>query len=135
MLRFLAGSFIVLHGLVHLWYVTLSLELVAFQPEMGWSGRSWVFTHLLGDATTRALATGLYGLATIAFVVSGSGIFLRADWWRPVLVGAAIFSSAIILLFWDGSLQLLVLKGLLGLLINVGILIALLLLKWPAAAF
>ena len=35
MLRFLIGVFIVLHGLVHLWYVTLSQRLIEFQAEMG----------------------------------------------------------------------------------------------------
>lgn len=134
MLRFLIGVFIVLHGLVHLWYVTLSQRLVEFQAEMGWSGRSWLFTNVLGDATTRSLASVLYVLATIAFVAGGVGIFVRAGWWRPVLVGSAVFSSAIILLFWDGSMQRLVEKGLIGLLINVVILVALLVFQWPSAA-
>jgi hypothetical protein len=127
MLYVLFGVFVVLHGLVHLWFVSLSQRLVAFQPEMGWSGTSWIFTNLLGDSTTRLLASGLYVLVTFAFVVSGAGIFIRADWWRPVLMASAICSSAIMVLFWDGSLQLVVNKGLLGLLINVGILLVLLL--------
>ena len=65
----------------------------------------------------------------------GAGIFLRAEWWRTVLVGSAVFSSVIILLLWDGGMQLIVQKGLIGLLINVVILIVLLLLKWPPDAF
>ena len=135
MLRFVISLFIVLHGLVHLWYFTLSQRLVEFKPEMGWSGRSWIFTNFLGDSTTRSLASVLYVLATIAFVVSGIGILVRAEWWRPVLVGSAVFSAAIILLLWDGGLQLLVNKGLVGFTISVMILAALLLLKWPSAAF
>ena len=135
MLRFVISLFIVLHGLVHLWYFTLSQRLVEFKPEMGWSGRSWIITNFLGDSTTRSLASVLYVLATIAFVVSGIGILLRAEWWRPVLVGSAVFSAAIILLLWDGGLQLLVNKGLVGFTISVMILVALLLLKWPSAAF
>ena len=135
MLRFVISLFIVLHGLVHLWYFTLSQRLVEFKPEMGWSGRSWIFTNFLGDSTTRSLASVLYVLATIAFVVSGIGILLRAEWWRPVLVGSAVFSAAIILLLWDGGLQLLVNKGLVGFTISVMILVALLLLNWPSAAF
>lgn len=134
MLRFLIGLFIVLHGLVHLWYFTLSQKLVEFKPEMGWTGKSWMFTNILGDPTTRMLASVLYVLAAIAFVVSGAGILLRAEWWRPVLVGAAIFSSAIIFLLWDGEMQWIVQKGLIGLLISVGILFAILVIKWPSAA-
>jgi hypothetical protein len=135
MLRVLLGILIVLHGLVHLWYFTLSQRVVEFRPEMGWSGRSWVFTNLLGDSTTRTLAGVLYILATLAFVVSGIGIFVRADWWRPALVGSAVFSAAIILLLWDGGMQLIVQKGLIGFLIDLGVLVALLLFKWPSAAF
>jgi hypothetical protein len=133
MLRVLTGLFILLHGLVHLWYFSLSQRLVEFQPEMGWSGRSWILSNLLGDSTTRSLAGVLYVLATIAFVVSGISIFIQAEWWRPVLVASAVFSSVIILLLWDGSTQLLVQKGLIGLIINIVILITLLLLKWPSA--
>ena len=55
MLAFWSGLFIVLHGLVHLWYVVLSQKLVAFQPEMGWVGRSWLLTNVLGDSPTRSL--------------------------------------------------------------------------------
>jgi hypothetical protein len=36
--RVQSGVFIVLHGLVHVWYVTLSQRWVEFQPEMVWTG-------------------------------------------------------------------------------------------------
>jgi hypothetical protein len=134
MLRVLLSLFIVLHGLVHLWYVTLSLRLVAFRPEMGWSGRSWLFSNLLDDATLRTLASLLYVLVTLGFVVGGLGVFSQQAWWRPVVMGTAVSSTAIILLFWDGSLELLAQKGMIGLLINVVLLIILLGLRWPAAA-
>ena len=133
MSRFLFGIFIVLHGLVHLWYVTLSQRLVEFQPEMGWTGKSWLFSPLLGDAATRSLATVLYGLATLGFVIGGIGIFAQQAWWRPLVIGSATFSAAIILLFWDGGLRMLVQKGLIGLLINIVLLVALLVFGWPSA--
>lgn len=135
MFRFLFGFFIILHGLVHLWYFTLSQRLVEFQPEMGWTGKSWLSSNFLSDSISRPLAGALYILATIAFVVSGIGIFTSAEWLPPVLVGSAVFSSAVILLFWDGSTQMLVQKGFIGLLINVAILVALLVFKWPSSAF
>ncbi|MCZ7571675.1 MAG: hypothetical protein M5U01_24255 [Ardenticatenaceae bacterium] len=135
MLRSVIGLFIVLHGLVHLWYFVLSQRLVEFKPEMGWTGRSWIFTNLLGDPATRSLAGGLYLMATLALVASGIGLFFRAEWWRPLLVGSALFSAAIIFLTWDGRMQLVVQKGLIGALISVVILLALLVLKWPAPAF
>jgi hypothetical protein len=125
MLAFWSGLFIVLHGLVHLWYVVLSQKLVAFQPEMGWTGRSWLLTNVLGDSPTRLLAGLLYVLATIGMVVSGIGVMARGEWWRPVLIGSTVLSSVTLLLFWDGSTDLIVQKGLLGLVINGAILIAL----------
>jgi hypothetical protein len=135
MTRFLAGLFIILHGLVHLWYFTLSRGLVEFKPDMGWSGESWLLRGVLGDSTTRTLAAALYLVATIALVVSGLAIFLRAEWWQPLLLGSAVISVVTILLFWDGEMQYIVQKGLLGLLIGVAILVVLLTNKWSFPAF
>jgi len=59
--------------------------------------------------------------------VSGVGIVIRPDWWCPVLSASAIISSANMVLFWDGTLELVVTNGLLGLLLTVGILLAVLL--------
>jgi hypothetical protein len=132
MLAFLYGIFVLLHGLVHLWYVTLSQQWVEFQPEMGWTGESWLFSPLLGDGATRGLATVLYSLATLGFVVGGVGVLVRQDWWRPVVIGSAAFSAVIIILFWDGGLPRIVEKGLLGFLINVAFLVALLVFDWPS---
>jgi hypothetical protein len=98
MFRFLIGLFVILHGLVHLWFFTLSQGLVEFKPEMGWTGRSWILSNFLGDSTTRFIASTLFVLAAIAFVISGVGIFARAEWWWPMLVGSTIFSCSIIFL-------------------------------------
>ncbi len=129
MLNPLIGLFIILHGLVHFWFFTLSRRLVEFQPEMGWTGDSWLLSKLLEEPALRFLASVLYALAAIAFVAAGVGIFARAGWWRPVLAGSALFSSITILLFWDGAMPMLVQKGLIGLLINGVILIVLFLMK------
>lgn len=134
MLRFLIGIFFVLHGLVHLWYVALSQRLVEFQPEMGWSGNSWILSTPIGDSGTRFLASGLFSLAALVFTASGVGIIMRAEWARPTLLGAALLSTGTIFLFWDGKPQMLVEKGLLGLLINLIVLAALLVFQWSPTA-
>ncbi len=126
MFRLITGIFLVLHGLVHLWYFTLSQGLIEYQPEMGWTGKSWLFSNLFGNATTRSLSAGLYALATLLFVLGGTGLFLNTTWWRPLLLGAAGFSAALILLFWDGGWAMWVQKGLIGLVINLAVVIALL---------
>ena len=115
----LIGVFIILHGLVHLWYVVLSFHWVEFQPDMGWNGKSWLFSSFVPEATLRAIAGGLFILAAIAFVISGIGIFIKANWLEPFITSSAVFSSALLILLWDGSLDMLVQKGLIGLLINL----------------
>lgn len=132
MLRALFGVFVILHGLVHLWPLVLSQELVEYKPEMGWTGESWFLTGLIGDSATRLVASFAYGLAAIAFTVSGIGLLIGSSWWRPTLAASAVVSAAIILSFWDGGTELLVEKGLVGFLINLGIILSVLVLKWPA---
>jgi hypothetical protein len=126
MINLILGIFIFLHGLVHLWYFTLSQRLIQFQAEMGWTGKSWFFTSLVGDTPTRSIASVLYILATLGFIAGGIGIFIHQTWWRPTLMISAIFSSAVILLFWDGNTEMLVQKGLIGFFINIAILVILL---------
>ena len=46
--------------------------------------------------------------------------------WRTVLIVSAVLSAVTTLAFWDGSAQYIVQKGLLGLLIDIGILLWLL---------
>jgi hypothetical protein len=133
MLRTLFGIFVILHGLVHLWFVVLSQELIEVTPEMGWTPHSWLFTGLMGDAATRWLVTIVSVLLAVTFTVSGIGLFTRGSWWRPWLIGSAAVSAALILLYWDGGTRLLVEKGLIGFLISAGILVSVLLFNWPPA--
>jgi hypothetical protein len=135
MFRIILGVFIVLHGLVHLLYSGQSQRLFELQPGMVWPDGSWAFSRLLGDEATRILASISYVLAAIGFMAGGIGILVSQAWWRPVVVASAAFSAVIIILFWDGKVQMLDDKGGIGLLINLAILVALLILRWPSAGF
>jgi hypothetical protein len=135
MLRFIVGVFIVLHGLVHLLYFGQSRRLFELQPGMVWPDGSWAFSNLLGDETTRWLAGLALILAALSFVAGGTAILLGQPWWRPVVVGAAAFSAVIFILFWDGGLQKLADQGAIAILINLGILFAVLVLQWPDFGF
>ena len=135
MLRFIIGVFIVLHGLVHLLYFGQSWRLFELQPGMVWPEGSWAFSKLLGDEATRILASISCVLAAIGFVAGGTGILVRQAWWRPVVVGSAAFSAVILILFWDGKMQKLADKGEIGLLINIAVLVAVLILRWPPLGF
>jgi hypothetical protein len=135
MFRIIFGVFIVLYGLVHLLYFGQSWRLFELRPGMVWPDGSWAFSRLLGDETTRLLASISYVLAAIGFVAGDTGILVRQDWWRPVVMGSAAFSAGIIVLFWDGKMQRLDDQGGIGLLINIAILVALLILRWPSLGF
>lgn len=126
MLNFIIGTFIILHGLVHLLYFGQSGRLFELQPGMVWPDGSWVFSKLVGDKATRWLASVSCTLAALGFVVGGAGIIADWPWWRPVVVVVAAFSTGFFILFWDGKVGSLDDKGGIGLLINLGILAALL---------
>ena len=135
MINILFGIFFVLHGLVHMLYFGQSGRYFELQPGMVWPNGSWAFSRLLGEAGARNLASVLLVLAAVGFVAGGVGIFVKQAWWRPTIVAVSLFSSVIYLLFWDGSFQHLDNKGGVGILINLAILAALLIFRWPKFAF
>jgi hypothetical protein len=132
LLRFIVGLFIVLHGLVHLLYAAHSRGLFELRTDLRWPEGSWAFSRLLGEKATRLLASIAYLLAGVGFVAGGIGIFAGQDWWRPVVAGSAAFSAAIMVLFWDGKKQRLSDQGLIAVLINLAILAAVIVLRWPS---
>jgi hypothetical protein len=131
MLQFFLGVFVVLHGLVHLLYFGQSRRLFELQPGMAWPDGSWVFARLLGADATRWLASAACILTAALFIVSGLGLFVRQAWWRPAIVAAAAFSALLFFLFWNGGVQKLDNQGGIGILINLAILGAVLVLQWP----
>lgn len=135
MLSILFGVFFMLHGMVHLLYFGQSARYFELQPGMAWPDGSWIFSRLLGDGTTRNLASILLVLAAVGFVIGGIGIFAKQAWWRPTIIVVAIFSSAIYVLFWDSGWGHLDNKGGIGVLINLAILAALLIFQWPKFEF
>jgi hypothetical protein len=134
-MSFVFGVFMVLHGVVHLLYFGQSARRFELQPGMVWPDGSWAFSRLLGDEATRNLASISLILAAIGFVAGGIGIFVSQAWWRPVVVGAAALSAVVYLLFWNGQAQRLDNQGGIGLLIDVAILVAVLILRWPQLGF
>lgn len=121
-IRAIFGIFMILHGLVFLFYFGLSRRLFELDsPLVGWLERSWLFSSFLADSAIRGLASVLYAGSTALFVLSGIGFLIKADWWNPLLLIAAILSSAVVIVFWDGHFQRLPDKGFIGVLINVAL--------------
>ena len=134
MIRIIFGVFLVLHGFVHLLYFGQSARYFELQPGMAWPDGAWAFSRLLGNETTRMLASIFLVLAGIGFAAGGVGVIARQAWWRPAVVAVAIFSAVLYLLLWDGAWQHLDNKGWIGILINAAILAAVLIFQWPNIA-
>lgn len=131
MVTLVTGTFMVLHGLVHLLYFGQSWRVFELQTGMVWPDGSWAFSRLFGDEATRLLASVACVVVAIGFVAGGAGLFTGQGWWRPAVVGSAALSSVAFILFWDRGMQRLDNRGGIGLLINVAILVAVLVLRWP----
>ena len=110
----LMGIFFLLHGMVHLLYAGQSWRLFELRSEMTWPDSSWASSKLLGDPTTRLLATVFLVLAALGLALSGLGLFFRTDWWRSVVIGSTVFSSILFFVLWDGKFHALADQGGLG---------------------
>lgn len=132
MVRIVFGIFVVLHGLVHFVYFGQSGRHFELQPGMAWPDGSWAVSGMLGEQATRKLASILLVLAAVGFVAGGAAMFAELAWWRPAIVSAAVLSTVIYVLCWDGAPQKLHDKGAFGVLINVALVVAVLVFQWPS---
>ncbi len=131
-MRSVFGVFIMLHGMVHLLYFGQSARFFELKPGMLWPDGSWAFSRLLGNEAARNLASISLILAAMGLIVGGIGILASQVWWRPVVVGAATFSSLVYILSWNGRMQNLDGQGVVGILIDIAILLTVLILRWPS---
>ena len=129
MLQFILCLLVVLHGLVHLLYLGQSARRFELRPGMVWPDGSWAFSKLPGDQIIRNLASISCVIAAIGFVLGGAGLLIGQAWWRPLVGAAAVFSSVTFILFWDGHMRRLNDQGAIGILINLAILVAVLVLR------
>lgn len=121
--KVLIGIFVVLHGLVHLLYFGQSWRMFEMQPGMTWPDGSWVFSRLMGDNTSRLLASLALVVAAIGFIVAGIAILAGQAWGSTLLLVVSIFSSVLYVLFWDGKMSHLDNQGAIGILINLGLIV------------
>jgi hypothetical protein len=130
-MKIVFGIFFILHGLVHLLYAGQSLRLFELRTGMIWPDGSWFLSKLVGDSATRIMAGIMLALAALVLIAAGLGLILSGSWWRPVVVGAAAFSSLLFILLWNGSFKVLDEQGAVGLAIDLVILVIVLIFKWP----
>lgn len=113
------GTFVLFHGLVHIWFFFLAARLVEFKTEMGWTGKSWLLSAIGSELFIQKIAILLYLASTVLFILSAFGIWFQSAWQEKLLIISAIVSSFTILLFFDGSFSFIIQKGAIGLIINV----------------
>jgi hypothetical protein len=56
----------------------------------------------VGDPLTRAVAAVAWTATAFLFLAGTYGFLTSQDWWRPVIVAAAVVSLAAIVVMWDG---------------------------------
>lgn len=123
MLKTISSIVIILHGLVHIWYLLLMSKVVKYQPDMGWTGASWLLPGSPENAVIRISGILLYGLASLLFIISGISLMAGSSITVRLLIISALLSSLLILVFFDGQFNMLVQKGLIGLIINLVIIV------------
>jgi len=132
MLKILFSIFLVCHGLVHLLYAGQSRRSFELRPNMTWPDGAWMLSRFLNNETIRLLALVMLGLAALGFAMGGVGLFFNADWCRMITTVSTVYSTILFLVFWDGKFQAVDDQGGIGILINLAILVALLIFRWPA---
>jgi len=132
MLVWIYAIFVLGHGIAHMVYTSLAMGwLPELENQSTWSGASWLLTGTLGLSTTRILGAIFFTAITALFAVTAGALAFKQPWATTWLLWVSIASSVGLILFWDGSLEDLVSKGMIGLAINIGLLIALLVFKFP----
>jgi hypothetical protein len=134
-MKFIIGIFLILHGIVYLLYFGQSMKFFELRPGMAWPEGSWAFSTFFGNDTLRLLGGIFCLIGAAGFIAGGIGILAMQPWWRPLVIAAAVFSSLIFILLWNGNMQNLSDKGGIGILINIVILAALLIFRWPRFEF
>jgi hypothetical protein len=118
----LLGVFIILHGLVHLLYFGQASRLFELKAGLKWPLPSWVFSRFIDANLIRQLVSIGCVLVAFGLIAGGIGIIIRVTWWNKFVSISAVLSTILFILFWDGKLNKLHDKGLIGIFINVGVL-------------
>ena len=131
MLKIVLAIFLIAHGLAHAGLAAApnpddpNAKPGAFFTAVE---RSWLLSKLgLNASIIRWIGIILVALSTLGFVLAGLGIFGVPGLitiWRTIAVISAEVSLLLLILFWHPWLPV-------GVLINIGTLIALLWAKWP----
>jgi hypothetical protein len=118
LLSIVIGFLLIIHGIAHMTLPT------------GWdtsaSENSWLLGNLgLNASAIHTFSMVLSIIVLLIFLASGVALFAHLSWWRVLAVSASIISLVMILLFWRSNMVF-------GVVINVGVIIALFVAHWPS---
>ena len=92
------AGFLVLHGLIHLMGAVTYMKLGAVQ---GLTYKTKIFGGRLDLGETGISFYGaLWAVVTLGLTISATALLFGWGWWRPVLIGAALFSLTLTGLDW-----------------------------------
>ena len=111
------GLLLIMHGFAH------------YQITRGWQpdqpDQSWLLGTLgLNQETIHAIANPLWVIALLGLIAAGIVTMAIPGWWRPVVIVAAALSLLVLALFYRPGVSI-------GVLVDVGVLVALLWAHWP----
>jgi hypothetical protein len=124
--RLLVIGVLVVHGLGHSLGVIGGWGIVRLQ---GGSSDSWILSPILGARVTGLLEGVVWAIPMIGFVVAAAGLWMGADWWRPVAIVSAVVSLFAIGLFWD---QLVATSKIGAIAVDLAVLVGLVVAHWPS---
>lgn len=133
MLIYIFSIFLILHGLVHLLYFCQAQGFFELQPGLLWPENAWFFNRFFQNDLIRAIAGIFCLLSALLFISGGVALFLKLQWWFPLILTSSVFSSMLFLFFWDGNYERLNDKGAIGIVINIAVFFVLLFFNWPVA--
>jgi hypothetical protein len=122
MVQFSIGIFLMMHAAVHMLYAGQAGGLFELRPGLRWPKEAWLAARVLSERSLQAVGAGSMLLAALAFLAAGVGAIGFQGWWQDVTSGAAIFSTLLFLLFWNGKLKELDAQGAVGAAIDLALL-------------
>ncbi|MBN2177553.1 MAG: hypothetical protein JW722_07845 [Demequinaceae bacterium] len=128
-MRIAFGIFIIGHAFIHLMFVGQALRWFENRPGSRWPDGAALFPSSIPDGMIRAFAAASIGLTGIAMVVGGVGVILQADWSTRVVIGSAVLVSIAHAAFWNGDWKTSPDQGLYGVIINVAVIVAMLVVR------
>ena len=131
LLKVLFAAFVFAHGAIHVSYLAPGPPATTDGPAWPFTlDRSWILSPIgVGAGVTRVVGLALVVAALVAFTLAAACVIglMPAALWLPAVAAGAGSSIALLLLFFHPWLVL-------GLLIDVGLLIIVLMARWSPEA-